>query len=62
MKFAHLRVEGQTIPRLSVVVAEAAMFLDEIMELPPRDLQDLIERGPIGLADAARYHEADPAF
>jgi len=51
VKFAHLRVEGQTIPRLSVVVAEAAMFLDEIMERPPGDLQDLIERGPTGLAD-----------
>ena len=51
MKFAHLRAEGQTIPRLSVVVAEAAMFLDEIMERPPRDLQDLIERGPTGLAE-----------
>ncbi|MEV1130935.1 fumarylacetoacetate hydrolase family protein [Agromyces sp. NPDC049794] len=50
MKFAHLRVEGQLTPRLSVVVAEAALFLDEIMPTPPRDLQDLIERGPSGLA------------
>ena len=51
MKFAHLRVEGQTIPRLSGVVGEAALFLDEIMETPPRDLQDLIERGNDGLAE-----------
>ncbi|WP_169053907.1 fumarylacetoacetate hydrolase family protein [Agromyces sp. H66] len=51
MKFAHLRVEGQHTPRLSVVVAEAALFLDEVMEAPPRDLQDLIERGPGGLAE-----------
>jgi 2-keto-4-pentenoate hydratase/2-oxohepta-3-ene-1,7-dioic acid hydratase in catechol pathway len=51
VKFAHLRVEGQTTPRLSVVDSEAALFLDEIMQLPPRDLQDLIERGPSGLAD-----------
>lgn len=51
MKFAHLRVEGQTTPRLSVVEADAALFLDEIMPQPPRDLQDLIERGPSGLAE-----------
>jgi 2-keto-4-pentenoate hydratase/2-oxohepta-3-ene-1,7-dioic acid hydratase in catechol pathway len=51
VKFAHLRVEGQTIPRLSVVVADAALFLDEIMQAPPRDLQDLIERGHDGLAE-----------
>lgn len=51
MKFAHLRVEGQTTPRLAVVVAEAALFLDEAMPAAPRDLQDLIERGPNGLAE-----------
>lgn len=51
MKFAHLRVEGQTTPRLSVVVADAALFLDEAMPHAPRDLQDLIERGPDGLAE-----------
>ncbi len=51
MKFAHLRVEGQTTPRLSVVESDAALFLDEIMQQPPRDLQELIERGPSGLAD-----------
>jgi 2-keto-4-pentenoate hydratase/2-oxohepta-3-ene-1,7-dioic acid hydratase in catechol pathway len=51
VKFAHLRVEGQTTPRLSVVESEAALFLDEIMQQPPRDLQDLIECGPSGLAD-----------
>ncbi|KRC58399.1 2-hydroxyhepta-2,4-diene-1,7-dioate isomerase [Agromyces sp. Root81] len=51
MKFAHLRVEGQTTPRLAAVIAESALFLDEFMELPPRDLQDLIERGPEGLAE-----------
>ena len=51
MKFAHLRVEGQTTPRLAVVVGDAALFLDEAMECAPRDLQDLIERGPDGLAD-----------
>lgn len=33
-----------------MVVAEAALFLDEVMPTPPRDLQDLIERGPSGLA------------
>ncbi|MFB9310333.1 2-keto-4-pentenoate hydratase/2-oxohepta-3-ene-1,7-dioic acid hydratase in catechol pathway [Agromyces hippuratus] len=51
MKFAHLRAEGQTTPRLAAVIADAALFLDEFMERPPRDLQDLIERGPEGLAE-----------
>ncbi|MGW9169371.1 fumarylacetoacetate hydrolase family protein [Agromyces sp. NPDC055658] len=51
MKFAHLRAEGQSTPRLAVVVAEAALFLDEVLEHCPRDLQDLIERGPEGLAE-----------
>jgi 2-keto-4-pentenoate hydratase/2-oxohepta-3-ene-1,7-dioic acid hydratase in catechol pathway len=35
-----------------VVVAEAALFLDDIMPTPPRDLQDLIERGDHGLSEA----------
>ena len=52
MRFAHLRVEGQTTPRLAAVVAESAIFLDDIMERAPRDLQDLIERGDAGLAQA----------
>jgi 2-keto-4-pentenoate hydratase/2-oxohepta-3-ene-1,7-dioic acid hydratase in catechol pathway len=34
-----------------VVVAEAALFLDDVMERAPRDLQDLIERGREGLAE-----------
>jgi 2-keto-4-pentenoate hydratase/2-oxohepta-3-ene-1,7-dioic acid hydratase in catechol pathway len=52
VRFAHLRVEGQTTPRLAAVVAESAIFLDDIMERAPRDLQDLIERGDAGLAQA----------
>jgi 2-keto-4-pentenoate hydratase/2-oxohepta-3-ene-1,7-dioic acid hydratase in catechol pathway len=51
VKFAHLRAEGQTTPRLAAVIADSALFLDEFMEQPPRDLQDLIERGPEGLAE-----------
>ncbi len=34
-----------------MVVAEAALFLDDVMERAPRDLQDLIERGREGLAE-----------
>ena len=35
-----------------MVVAEAALFLDDVMTTcPPRDLQDLIDRGPDGLAE-----------
>ena len=45
MKFAHLRVEGQSTPRLAAVFDEAALFLDEIMDEAPRDLQDMIEKG-----------------
>ena len=45
MKFAHLRVEGQSTPRLAAVFDESALFLDEIMDEAPRDLQDLIEKG-----------------
>lgn len=44
MKFAHLRVDGQSIPRLAVTFGETALFLDEIMDDAPRDLQDLLER------------------
>lgn len=51
MKFAHLRVEGQSTPRLAAVIAEHAIFLDDHMQQPPRDLQDLIERGADGLAE-----------
>ena len=45
MKFAHLRVEGQSVPRLAVVLGESALFLDDVMDNTPRDLQDLLERG-----------------
>ena len=58
MKFAHLRVEGQATPRLAAVVAEAALFLDDVMSTPPRDLQDLIERGDHGLAEAREAVDA----
>ncbi|WP_394551561.1 fumarylacetoacetate hydrolase family protein [Agromyces sp. MMS24-JH15] len=51
MKFAHLRVEGQSVPRLAVVVDEHAHFLDEVMERAPRDLQELVEAGPGAQAD-----------
>jgi 2-keto-4-pentenoate hydratase/2-oxohepta-3-ene-1,7-dioic acid hydratase in catechol pathway len=33
------------------VIAESAIFLDEVMECAPRDLQDLIERGEPGLSE-----------
>ncbi|QTX06115.1 fumarylacetoacetate hydrolase family protein [Agromyces archimandritae] len=43
------------------MVAEAAVFLDEIMEAPPRDLQDLIERGDAGLAEVREAVEGPAA-
>lgn len=45
MKFAHLRVEGQSVPRLAVTLGDSALFLDEVMDDAPRDLQDLLEKG-----------------
>lgn len=49
MRFAHLRADGQSIPRLALVSGESARFLDEVMPDAPRDLQELIERGPAAL-------------
>ena len=46
MKFAHLRVEGQSVPRLAVTHGDGALFLDEVLDDAPRDLQDLLEKGP----------------
>ncbi|MFC5928986.1 fumarylacetoacetate hydrolase family protein [Cryobacterium melibiosiphilum] len=45
MKFAHLKVEGQSAPRLAVTIGDAALFLDDVMQNAPRDLQDLLEKG-----------------
>jgi 2-keto-4-pentenoate hydratase/2-oxohepta-3-ene-1,7-dioic acid hydratase in catechol pathway len=50
VKFAHLRVEGQSTPRLAVTIGGGALFLDEVMDEAPVDLQQLIERGEPGLA------------
>lgn len=41
-----------------MVVAEAALFLDDILATPPRDLQDLIERGEHGLAEVREAVDA----
>lgn len=49
MKLAHLRVEGASHPRLAVVDRDEAFFLDDVMDDAPRDLQELIERGPAAL-------------
>jgi 2-keto-4-pentenoate hydratase/2-oxohepta-3-ene-1,7-dioic acid hydratase in catechol pathway len=49
VRFAHLRADGQSIPRLALVSGESARFLDEVMPDAPRDLQELIERGPAAL-------------
>lgn len=46
MKLAHLRVDGASRARLAVVDGDEAFFLDDVMDDAPRDLQDLIERGP----------------
>jgi 2-keto-4-pentenoate hydratase/2-oxohepta-3-ene-1,7-dioic acid hydratase in catechol pathway len=45
VKFAHLRVEGHSTPRLAVVFGDSALFVDEVVDEPPRDLQDLLEKG-----------------
>lgn len=45
MKFAHLKVEGQSTPRLAVTIGDSVLFLDEVMEDAPRDLQELLDGG-----------------
>jgi 2-keto-4-pentenoate hydratase/2-oxohepta-3-ene-1,7-dioic acid hydratase in catechol pathway len=50
VKFAHLRLEGESVNRLAAVVDDGALFLDEGMDEAPADLQELIERGDAGLA------------
>ncbi|MFT2817788.1 fumarylacetoacetate hydrolase family protein [Leifsonia sp. A12D58] len=55
MKFAHLRVEGQSTPRLAVTIGDAALFLDEVMEDAPRDLQEMLEQGDAGF-ERVRAH------
>lgn len=45
VKFAHLSTDGDTGPRLAVVSDDAALFLDQVMDAAPRDLQDLLDSG-----------------
>lgn len=46
VKFAHLIARDGETSRLAVLVDDrSALFLDEILDDPPRDLQDLIEGG-----------------
>ena len=55
MKFAHLRLEGESTTRLAAVIDEKALFLDEVMDEAPRGLQELIEGGDAAFA-AVRAH------
>ncbi|MEJ3403332.1 fumarylacetoacetate hydrolase family protein [Rathayibacter sp. YIM 133350] len=49
MKFAHLRVEGESEPRFAAVIDDEALFLADVMPNAPVDLQQLIEQGDSGL-------------
>lgn len=51
MRFSHLSTAADPGPRLAAVIGDGALFLDEVMDRPPRDLQELIERGESGLGD-----------
>lgn len=51
MRFSHLSTAADPGPRLAAVIGDGALFLDEVMARPPRDLQELIERGEEGLAE-----------
>ncbi|MDR6970000.1 fumarylacetoacetate hydrolase family protein [Leifsonia shinshuensis] len=51
MRFSHLSTAADQKPRLAAVIGDGALFLDEVMAEPPRDLQELIERGDEGLAE-----------
>jgi 2-keto-4-pentenoate hydratase/2-oxohepta-3-ene-1,7-dioic acid hydratase in catechol pathway len=62
VRFSHLSTAGDPRPRLAAVIGDGALFLDEVMEQPPRDLQELIERGDEGLAEVrAVVAEAEAA-
>ena len=50
MRFSHLSTTTDRHPRLAAVIGDGALFLDEVMDGAPRDLQELIERGDEGLA------------
>lgn len=68
MRFSHLSNAADPRPRLAAVIGDGALFLDEVMDDAPRDLQELIERGEEGLADVrvvvdeaeASAHELPP--
>jgi ureidoglycolate lyase len=67
VRLAHLVAGTGAPPRLAVLLDDAsAVFLDEILEDAPRDLQDLIERGPAevervrAFADRARASGMSP--
>ena len=45
MRFSHLSSPSDPRPRLAAIVGDGALFLDEVMDPAPRDLQDLIEQG-----------------
>ena len=62
MRFSHLSNAADSGPRLAAVIGNGALFLDEVMAQPPRDLQELIERGEDGLAEVrAVVAEAEAA-
>ncbi|MFU8945829.1 fumarylacetoacetate hydrolase family protein [Mycetocola zhadangensis] len=64
MRFAHLIDDAhQTSPgnspaRLAVVTGEGALFLDEILDNAPVDLQELLERGDEEIARVTALSEA----
>ena len=45
MRLAHLGTPGGSDARLAVVVDDRAIFVDDLVDDAPSDLQDLIERG-----------------
>ena len=49
MRFSHLISESNDTPRLAVILGDRALFVSEVLDSPPRDLQDLIERGDTAL-------------
>jgi len=62
VRFSHLSNAADPGPRLAAVIGDGALFLDEVMARPPRDLQELIERGEDGLAEVrAVVAEAEDA-
>ena len=45
VRFLHLTTDGSSLPQLAVEANDGALVLADVMDNPPADLQELLERG-----------------